>query len=182
MRKFDIFRVITIVLVLIAVIGLFLPYEKSIGNHRKKLQSNPDAMYMQEVRITNKDAIDISIVENLKVYCYGMNNNSNVSWMKGECIINFVITITMIASIVLIFLFALLKKEVVAIIFDILLALSSLAMNFDIVGRGVIPSNKYTYGISYYLYGIIAVAIFICLIVSIVQKKKLKKQNIKGVV
>ena len=50
-------------------------------------------------------------------------------------------------------------------------------MNFDIVDRGVIPSNKYTYGISYYLYGIIAVAILICSIVSIVQKKKLKKQN-----
>ena len=105
-------------------------------------------MYMQEVKITNKDAIDISIVENLKVYCYGMNDNSGVSWMKGECLINFVITITMIVSIVLIFLFVLLKKDVVVIIFDILLALSSLAMNFDIVDRGVIPSNKYTYGIS----------------------------------
>ena len=45
-----------------------------------------------EVKITNKDAIDISIVENLKVYCYGMNDNSGVSWMKGECLINFVIT------------------------------------------------------------------------------------------
>lgn len=177
MKKFDIFRVITIVLMLIAIIGLFLPYEKSIGNHRIKLQSNPDAMYMQEVKITNKDAIDISIVENLKVYCYGMNDNSGVLWMKGECVINFVITITMIVSIVLIFLFVLLKKDLVVIIFDILLALSSLAMNFDIIDRGVIPSNKYTYGISYYLYGIIAVAILICSIVSIVKKKKLKKQN-----
>lgn len=58
MKKFDIFRVITIILVLIAVIGLLLPYEKSIGNHRIKLQSNPDSMYMQEVKITNKDAFN----------------------------------------------------------------------------------------------------------------------------
>ena len=102
MKKFDIFRIITIGLMLIAISGLFLPYEKSIGNHRTKLQSNPDSMYMQEVKITNKDAIDISIIENLKVYSYGMNDNSGDSWMKGECIINFVITITMIVSIVLI--------------------------------------------------------------------------------
>lgn len=174
MKKIGIFRLIAIVLILIAIIGLFLPYEKSIGEYRENLKSNPNSMYIKEVEITNKDAIDISIVENLKFYSYGMNENSDSSWMKDECIINFVITMVMIISIALILMFVLLKKNILTIICDIFLILSSLAMNFDIVDRGVIPSRKYTYGISYYLYIVIGVAILICAIGSIIKKKKQK--------
>ena len=64
-------------------------------------------------------------------------------------------------------LFAYLKYH----IFDILLFGSSMFMNFDIVSRGVMPSTKYTYGISYYLYPIISVIILIAIIVLIVKNK-----------
>jgi hypothetical protein len=177
MKKIDICKAAIIILSIVAIIALFLPYEKSIGSYKEILQANPDSMYQQEANITNKDAVNLSIIENFKLYNYGMNADLGSSWVKEECTINVVITIVMIASIALILLFALLKKEVAVIIFDILLAISALAMNYDIVSRGVIPSSRYTYGVSYYLYLIIAGAILICSIASIVQKKKIKKQN-----
>ena len=51
---------------------------------------------------------------------------------------------------------------------------SSLLMNYDIVDRGVIPSTQYTYGISYYLYPIMAIVIIVSVIILIVKNKKSK--------
>ena len=50
-------------------------------------------------------------------------------------------------------------------------------MNYDIVDRGVIPSSKYAYGISYYLYMIIAVVILICSIILIIKRNQPKTEK-----
>ena len=56
--------------------------------------------------------------------------------------------------------------------FDIILAISSLAMNYDITSRGVLPNSQYTYGISYYLYIVIAILILATIIIQKILKKK----------
>lgn len=173
-KKFNIFKIIIIIACLILFIGLILPYESAIGEHKEYLEKNPDKMNIKEVNITNKDAVDISIIENFRVYSYGMNNNAGNSWIAQESTINFVLTIVLIASSILVLLFTLFNKRVLSIIFDILLFGSSIMMNFDIVSRGVIPSDKYTYGISYYLYPVLAVIILVATIVLIVKNKKEK--------
>lgn len=75
-----------------------------------------------------------------------MNNSNdaeyNNNWIYDESLINVVITLVLIVSIILILLFVILKKNVLVIIFDIILAISSLAMNYDITSRGVLPSSK----------------------------------------
>ena len=182
---------IIIVLGLFALGGLFLPYEKSIGEYREKLQEYPDMVNIQEVDFKNSDVIDISIMENFKVYQYAVENSNGNDWLYGESLINIILTITLIVSTILVLIFAIFNKKVLIIIFDVILAISSLAMNYDIVDRGVIPSSKYTYGISYYLYIIIAVIILICSIILIIKrnqpktekpvKKKKKKDNKKSI-
>lgn len=173
-NNFNIFKIIIIIACIISFIGLLLPYEKSIGEYKKYLQDHPTEMYVSEVNLTNKDAENISIIENFKIYSYAMNHSNGSTWLAGESTINFVLTIVLIASTVLILLFTLLNKRVLSIIFNILLFLSSILMNFDIVSRGVIPSSKYTYGISYYLYPIISVVILIATIVLIIKNKQKK--------
>ncbi len=177
LKKENTMKIIIIVAGIIGIIGLFLPYEKSIGSHKNYLKEYPDTTYLEEVNYTNKDVINISILENFKVYSYSINHNEGSSFIKTEAIINVIITITMIISIILILLFAILNKKVLTIIFDIVLAISSILMNYDIVSRGVIPSSKYTYGISYYLYIILAIIILVSNIILIIQNKKAKKKN-----
>lgn len=165
-----------IVLCVLALAGLFMPYEKSIGEYRENLLKNPGTMNIKEVELTNKDVTNLSIIENFKVYKYAIDNSNdadyNSSWIYGESLINVIITIVLIVSILLVLLFVILKKNVLVIIFDIILAISSLAMNYDITSRGVLPSNQYTYGISYYLYIIISILILLTIIVQKILKKK----------
>ena len=156
-KKFDIFKMVIIIACVISFIGLLLPYESSIGEYKEYLQENPDTINVKEVNLTNKDVVDISMIENFKVYSYAMNNSEGNSWLSGESTINFVLTIVLIASIVLVLLFTLFNKRILSMIFGMLLLGSSLLMNYDIVDRGVIPSTQYTYGISYYLYPIMAI-------------------------
>ena len=164
-KKFNIIKLVIIIACAILFIGLILPYESAIGEHKEYLQKNPDTMNVKEINLTNKDAINVSIIENFKVYSYGMNHSEGDSWLAEESTINFILTT------ILVLVFTLLNKRVLSIIFDILLFGSSMFMNFDIVSRGVMPSTKYTYGISYYLYPIISVIILIAIIVLIVKNK-----------
>lgn len=174
LKEVFIIKWIIIFATLIAIVGLFLPYEKSIGDYRKNLKDNPDTINVREVDLKNSDVVDISILENFKVYKYGVSNSGDNEWLYGESLINVIITITLIVSIILVLLFTILNKRVLTLIFDVILFISALAMNFDIVSRGVIPSDKYTYGISYYLYFIIAIIILTCTIFLIIKNKKEK--------
>lgn len=170
-------KLIILVLSIVAFGGLFLPYERSIGEYREKLQKYPDIINIQEVNFKNSDVVDISIMENFKVYQYALKNNNSNDWIYGESLINIILTITLIVSTILVLIFAIFNKRVLTIIFDVILAISSLAMNYDIVSRGVIPSSKYTYGIAYYLYIIIAVIILICSIILIIKRKRLRTEK-----
>lgn len=183
MKKLNIFKIVILVLCFAALIGLFLPYERSIGEYRQYLKDNPTQINIEEVNFKNEDVIDISIVENFKVYSYSINNNSGDNWLQGEAIINVIITITLIMSIALIILFTLLNKSVLIIFFSIIMGVSSLLMNYDIVDRGVIPSTRYTYGLTYYLYILLGIVIFGCSVANIIKNKNQKKNNInkKGV-
>ena len=171
-KKFNILKLIIIITCVIGFIGVILPYESSIGEYKEYLQKYPETMNLKEVNLTNKDVVNISILENFKVYSYVMNNSEGNSWLAGESIINFILTIVLIGSIILVLLFTSFNKRVLSIIFALLLLGSSLLMNYDIVDRGVIPSTKYTYGISYYIYPIIAVVIIVSSIILIVKNKK----------
>lgn len=74
-KKFNIFKIIIVVACVVLFIGLLLPYQASTEEYKEHLQENPDAMNVEEVNLTNKDAINISMIENFKVYSYAMNNS-----------------------------------------------------------------------------------------------------------
>lgn len=175
--KIGICRLVIIILSFILLIGLFLPYQRSIGDERIYLKSNPNDLYVEEIGLKNKDVINISIIENFRVYNYAKDNSDDNAWIRDEAIINFINTIVLMLSIVAILIFVIFRKYILGIIFNVVMALSSLLMNYDIVSRGVVPSKSYTYGISFYLYIILSVIILILLILVIIKKRKDKKSK-----
>ena len=177
-KMLNIFKIIIIVACVVLFIGLLLPYQASTEEYKEYLQENPDAMNVEEVNLTNKDAINISMMENFKVYSYAMNNSEGNSWLAGEATINFILIIVLIVSTMLTLIFTLFNKRILGLIFGLLILGSSLLMNYDIVDRGVIPSSQYTYGIAYYLYQIMAVVILVSVIILIVKNRK-KPDNLK---
>ena len=120
-KKFNIFKIIIIVACVVLFIGLLLPYQASTKEYKEYLQENPDAMNVEEVNLTNKDAINISMMENFKVYSYAMNNSEGNSWLAGEATINFILIIVLIVSVILTLIFTLFNKRILGIIFGILI-------------------------------------------------------------
>ena len=169
-NKINVLKIIIIIACVIGIIGIFLPYEASTKEYKDYLQKNPTTMNVEEINLTNKGAVNISILENFKLYLYGISNGN--SSMAGVSMINLILTIVLIVSIILILVFTIFNKRILNIIFGILLLGSSLLMNFDITDRGVIPSSRYTYGFAYYLYPIIAIVIIISIIILMVKNKK----------
>lgn len=181
--KFGLYRFLIILLCLISLVGLFLPYEASVGKFRDSLNLSPNSYAIKDIDFKNSDMVDISIVDNFKVFNYlnnNIDNNKIYSMAKAETILNTVLIVMLISSIVLILLFAFFKKYVLSLICSILMASSSLLMNFDLVSRGIVPSSNYTFGISYYLFVIAAILIFAFSIAGIINKKKNKKNLIKN--
>ena len=176
--EFGLFRTIIIFIVILVTVGLFLPYESSTDNHRKWLERHPDNVYIEEINMTNKEAIELSIVENFRIYIAAVNKDTgtkhNNDWMHGEAIINIVITIVLMISIIIILLAAILKRYILALFFNIFMIGSSLVMNYDIGSRGVLPSRKYNCGISYYLYIALGAVLIVIILLAIIDKKRIK--------
>lgn len=174
--KTNYLQLIIIIALFMAVIGLFLPYQKATDNYREELLEKPEESYAKELWLDNKDVVNLSILENFKIFNYTVSHSEDNEWLYEESVLNIVIIITLISSIVLTTIFGLLKKHKLTIVFDIILALSSLLMNVDVVLRGAMPSPRYTYGISFYLYIVVAIIILVCSIIQIYLKKHKKAE------
>ena len=168
-----ILKVLIFVMCIIGIISLFLPYESSKGEYREYLKKNPDAINMPEVGFTNKDVVDISLVENFKLHNFIINNYYEDN-LYDDALFNIVPTIAIVVTIVLISLFVLLDKKVPIIIFDVLLVISLIILNYNITSKGIIPTDNYTYGLTYYLYFAIASVILVSTIYMIIVDKKKK--------
>ncbi len=186
-KKPNIFRIIIVLACLLSFVGLLLPYESATKEYKEELQKNPEQINVAGTELTNKDAINISIIENFKVYFAALDSLKNSELndtglggavIEGELIFNIVLIVILIASSVLVLLFAIFNRRVLSIIFSLLLLGSSLLMNGDIVARGVVPSSKYAIGISYYLYPVMAIIMIVSTIVLIIKEKKTINQQL----
>lgn len=178
MKKFKIPQIVNFIFILIGLLGLWLPYATSTTKQKQFLLSNPDVIAISEFNMKNRDMIDLSMIKYFRFYLYIVNNPKKMIISRETAIADLVILSILAVSILFIVLFTLLNKPIGNIIFAFLMLGASLIMNYDMVSRGVIPSESYTYGITYYLYVILAIAIIICSIANIIVNKKDKKKVI----
>lgn len=181
MKKFKIPQIVNFIFILISLLGLWLPYATSTNEQKQFILSNPDASAISELNMKYRDMIDLSMIKFFRFYLYVVNNPKKLIFTNTgvtDVIVNLVLLSILAVSILFIVLFTLFNKPIGNIIFAFIMLGDSLIMNYDIVSRGVIPSKSYTYGITYYLYVILAIAIIICSIANIVVNKIDKKKII----
>lgn len=135
--------IVTIIGTLLLLLMVFLPYASATEEYKERLLKNPEAQYIEEIEMTNKDAVNISLFEYIQLYTEAKNQGMN----KNICV--FVISIIGIFAglSAITFILALCKKPVVTMIFNVLAFSVLRLIRFDFKDRGVMPNNHYNWGI-----------------------------------
>lgn len=161
---------------IVMFITIFLPYATANEEYAEKCKAYPDQIVYEEMDMTAKDMINISMVKYAKIY----SNISEQIWNNSSYGIFYVVMVALIGIFSLLsFLFSLLKKPIAVTLFSLLSFGVFSIQNFDYTDRGVIPSNAYSWGSAYYIFYIAFAVTFIgaiCMLVSkIIQNKKQKQ-------
>lgn len=164
--------------VFIALIGailllvmILLPYASAKDDYKEYLKSTPDDYYVSEIKMTNAAAVNISMLEYVRIYAETARQG-----VYKEVSIICIVLITLFALFSLLtLLMSLLKKAIGIIIFDLLALGIFLLMRFDYADRGVLPTNSYGWGMVHYLTYIVGIAIAIGAVWLFVEKRKIKK-------
>ena len=81
-------KLFIVVLCVFALAGLFMPYEKSIGEYRENLLKYPETMNIKEVELTNKDAINLLLIPNYNMMVVCQNKKYALVNSSGKTIIH----------------------------------------------------------------------------------------------
>lgn len=162
---------ITIIGAILMLLMILLPYASATEDYEKRLMKYEDEMYVEEIGMTNADAVDISLFEFGRMYIEAVNQGLN-----KEISIACIIIISLFAGCaILTLLMTLIKKPIGIIIFDLLTMGAFKVICFDFEDRGVIPSSSFEWGIVHYLVYVIGVIIFAGAIWMFIEKRKVKK-------
>lgn len=162
---------ITIIGSVLMLLMLLLPFASATDDYSERLMKYEDEMYVEEIEMTNAEAVDISLFEFLKIYVEAANQG-----MHKEISIACIVIISIFAGMsVFMLITSLCKKPIGIIIFD-LLALGAFKITcFDFEDRGVIPSSSYDWGIVSWLVYVIGVIVFAGAVWLFIEKRKAKK-------
>ena len=155
----------------ILILCIFLPYGSAIGENADYLKERKDVVLEEDLNLEAGDLLHISMIEFARIYFY-------VGEMLDEDWIG--ILYTVLVSVIFCFafltlLFALLKKPIATIIFDILAFVVFSFENWSYTDRGVIPGDDFGWGIGYYLFFVASAVVLgaaIWMLVAKIQDKK----------
>ena len=159
--------IVVLIGVLILIIGMFLPYMTAVGGLAEYIEKYPDNIEIEEFDMTASDLKDIPIML--------MGRIAASAYNEEEGILFNVIVIAFAFLLVLTALFAILKKPIAVMIFELItggsFAVLNLATNADFIG-----SDKYAWGIGYYAIIIAFAIVFASAIWMLVKKIATKKE------
>ena len=162
---------ITIIGAILLLLMLLLPYASATEDYEERLMKYADEMYVEEIGMTNADAVDISLLEFGRMYAEAVRQGLHKE-MSIACI---AIISIFTGCAVLTLLMTLIKKPIGIIIFDLMTMGAFWIICFDFEDRGVIPSSSFNWGIVYYLIYGIGVIIFAGAVWLFIEKRKAKK-------
>ena len=156
---------------LIAV--LFVPFASATEDHRLYLQEHPNGVYAEEIGMTNKEAITLSLVEFGEIYAKTVELG-----MSKEISITCLVIISVYALLVILTtIFSVLKKPIVSLIFNVLSLGVFRVIMWDFDDRGVILNSSYDWGMARYFCYVGVAAVFIGGVYLLITKIKLKKER-----
>lgn len=161
---------ITVVAAILMLMMVFLPYASANSEYKEILIKDSDAMYVREIGMTNSEAINISLLEFVKIYLETAKQDIQKE-ASIACIV--IIVIFTVFALLTVFL-SLIKKPIGIIVSDILALIAFKIIHFDFEDRGVIPSSSYNWGITNYLTYIIGIITIIGAVWMFIEKKRIK--------
>jgi len=148
---------------LIEIIALFLPYAAA-----KDMEY---ATYVTDE--TGMNAINPSMVDFIRIYM-----SSDIEFVAGgQAYLTLGITVAIGVFALLAFLFAMLRKPIAAMVFDVLSMLAFALQNYDFSDRGVVPSDTFAWGWGMYLYVAAFILTVACAIWTMIDRRRMRKQN-----
>ena len=145
---------------LLEIIALFLPYAAA-----KDMEY---ATYVTEE--TGMNAINPSMVDFVRIYM------SIESTSGGQAYLTLGITVAIGVFALFALLFALLRKPIAVMVFDILSLLAFALQYYDFSDRGVVPSDTFACGWGTYLYVAAFILTVACAIWTMIDRRRMRKQ------
>lgn len=147
---------------LIEIIALFLPYAVA-----KDMEY---ATYVTDE--TGMNAINPSMVDFIRIYM-----SSDIEFVAGgQAYLTLGITVAIGVFALLAFLFAMLRKPIAAMVFDVLSMLAFALQNYDFSDRVVVPSDTFAWGWGMYLYVVAFILTVVCAIWTMIDRRRMRKQ------
>ncbi len=165
--------VLTIVGTVMMIAVLLLPFTTATKEHKENLLKFPNLMYVEELDMTCKDVVDMSLVDYVRVYDVAANQGYQEDVALASIVIIVIYGVLSLLAVVL----AVLKKPMGVIILDALAMMAFWIIRFDFEGRGVVPSGSYNWGVSSWLAYVIGVVVVAGAVWLLVVKIKIKKAN-----
>lgn len=161
---------------IIMLLCFFLPYATATKENHEYYEAYPDSMFIDEIEMTNADAVNISLFEYFKIYKHIFNVETNDAQLIATICLVLISAAFILTLISLLFTF--LKKPVAIIIFNLLNIGVFYANAWDHLDRKVIENSNYNFGIGYYIYYIAAVIVLAGAICMLIISKKEKNQKL----
>ena len=156
--------IITLIGAILMLVMLLLPYASANSEHKDYLIEHSD-----EIGMTNSEAVNISLVEFVRIYSEAINENIN---KETSIVCIAIIAIFAVFALITIIL-TLLKKPIGIIISDLLALVIFSIIHFDFKDRGVIPNRSYDWGITNYLTYIVGGVIIIGAVWMLIAKRRI---------
>lgn len=158
---------------LMLVVTLFIPFASATEDYKESLEEYFDSMYVEELNMTNEEAINISLFEFARIYSVA----AEMGMSKSVSIACIVIIAAFGVFALLTLLFSALKKPIPAIVFNLLAFVVFRITKWDFEDRGVIPNSNYDWGIAQYICYIGVIVVVVGAVALLVVKIKDKKQR-----
>ena len=126
------------------LLSMLLPYASARDDYREYLLDHKDEMNIEEVDMTNSDAVHISLKEFIRIYLE--TAKEGIQRETGIATVTVIAVYGVFALLTL--LLAVLKKPVGTVIFDLLAMAAFGVIRFDFKDRRVLPSDLYGWGIT----------------------------------
>ncbi len=150
---------------------LLFPYASAKDDYKEYLMQNGEAFYVEEIKMTNKEAVNISLGEYIMI----QSEAANQGILRETCITSVVVIVIFGLFALLTYVMAILKKPIGIMIFDLFAMLTFKIIHFDFEDRGMIPNSSYNWGLANYLTYIIGIIIIGGAIWLLIEKRKAKK-------
>lgn len=170
-KELKIPQIAALIGVLIIIGAFFMPIATATEEYREHLEKYADYMNVEEINMTNEDAIDVSIFDFARMYGVLLDTGN-----KDLGVLMLIVIGVIAAGSVLALLMVFAKKPIATIIFSALTMGAEWLLLWDFKDRGVFPGDDYGYGLAYYLYYVGAAVILAGAVWMLITKIKLKKE------